>query len=58
MKVSDDEAEELMTPRRKKEPLGISLDTGNEQSYRMTQSGDVNYYYNCVFLSITRNYFC
>lgn len=40
IQVSDDE-DELMTPRRKREPLGLNLDPGNDQSYRMTQSGTI-----------------
>ena len=37
--MSDDEVE--MTPRRKKEPLGLSTEPVNDQSYRMTQSGTI-----------------
>jgi hypothetical protein len=50
VQVSDDEADELMTPRRKKEPLGLNLDTGNDQSYRMTQSGLVHIILSLTFL--------
>lgn len=59
IQVSDDE-DELMTPRRKREPLGLNLDPGNDQSYRMTQSGRIICIHRneCFLIMCHRNHIC
>eukprot|EP00602_Paraphysomonas_sp_CaronLab_P007344 CAMPEP_0185034520 /NCGR_PEP_ID=MMETSP1103-20130426/24491_1 /TAXON_ID=36769 /ORGANISM="Paraphysomonas bandaiensis, Strain Caron Lab Isolate" /LENGTH=639 /DNA_ID=CAMNT_0027571211 /DNA_START=267 /DNA_END=2186 /DNA_ORIENTATION=- len=41
IQVSDDEADDFMTPRMRKEPLGRNNEPVHEQSYTMTQSGTI-----------------